>query len=287
MTVQQQQSIHETVAFLRERFTRAPHAVLVLGSGLGALAEEIEDAVRIPFEQIPGFPRRAQALEGHAGALVAGRLGGVEVAAMQGRFHMYEGWDPASVVLPVRALAALGAQVMILTNAAGGIRPGMKPGDLLILSDHINLTGRNPLVGAVWPGEERFPDMSEPYDAEFRRIAEEVALEMRISGVSQGVYASLLGPTYETPAEVRMLARLGADATGMSTVPEVIAARAIGVRCLAVSCITNLAAGLSGQKLSHQEVMEVGAEASSRLAALVRGVLPRVAGLNLASEAAS
>jgi purine-nucleoside phosphorylase len=277
--------IDDTVAFLRERVTRAPHAVLVLGSGLGALADEIEDAVRIPFGDIPGFPRRTQELVGHAGALVCGRLEGVEVAAMQGRFHLYEGWQPQDVALPVRALAALGARTMLLTNAAGGIRPGLKPGDLMLIADHLNLMFRNPLIGQTVPGEERFPDMSEPYDAAFRRAAEEVARDLRIP-LEHGVYAGLLGPSYETPAEVRMLGRLGADAVGMSTVPEVIVARAIGIRCLGISCITNLAAGLSGQVLSHAEVVEVGAQVRDRLAALVRGILPRIAGANRPSEAA-
>lgn len=278
--------LHQTLHFLRERFTRAPHAILVLGSGLGGLADEIEDAVRIPFSDIPGFPRRTQELPGHAGALVAGRLEGVEVATMQGRFHLYEGWSPADVALPIRALAALGPQVMLLTNAAGGLRPGMQPGDLMLIADHLNLMWRNPLVGRVVPGEQRFPDMSDPYDAGFRAIAEQVALDLRIP-VTQGVYAAMLGPSYETPAEIRMLARLGADAVGMSTVPEVLVARAMGIRCLGISCITNLAAGLGGTLLAHDEVMEVGARVRNSLAALVRGVLPRVAGLNLASEAAA
>lgn len=278
-------AINETIHFLRARITRAPHAILVLGSGLGGLADEIEDAVRIPFDDIPGFPRRTQALEGHAGALVAGRLEGVELAAMQGRFHLYEGWGPSDVALPIRALAALGAGVMVLTNAAGGLRPGMQPGDLMVIADHLNLMWRNPLIGQVVPGEERFPDMSDPYDARFRRVAEEVALERGIP-VTQGVYAALLGPSYETPAEIRMLSRLGADAVGMSTVPEVLVARALGVRCLGISCITNLAAGLGGEKLSHDEVMREGANARARLVPLVRGVLPRIAGLNSASEAA-
>ena len=283
MTAGAAHDIHETISFLRERVTRAPHAILVLGSGLGGLADEIEDAVRIPFNEIPGFPRRTQELAGHAGALVVGRWGGVEVATMQGRFHLYEGWSPADVALPIRALAALGAEVMLLTNAAGGLRPGMTPGDLMIIADHINLMGSNPLIGGVLPGEERFPDMSDPYDAGFRRVAEEVALELGIP-VTQGVYAGLLGPSYETPAEIRMLARLGADAVGMSTVPEVIVGRALGIRCFGISCITNLAAGLGGSKLSHDEVMEVGARVRDQLAALVRGVLPRIAGSNLASE---
>jgi purine-nucleoside phosphorylase len=278
--------LQPTIHFLRERVTRAPHAILVLGSGLGGLADEIEDAVAIPFGDIPGFPRRTQELEGHAGRLVVGRLEGVEVAAMQGRFHLYEGWSPAEVALPLRALAALGPQAMVLTNAAGGLRPGMQPGDLMLIADHLNLMGQNPLTGAVLPGEQRFPDMSEPYDRGFRLAAEAVALEQRIP-LEQGVYAALPGPSYETPAEIRMLGRLGADAVGMSTVPEVLVARALGIRCLGISCITNLAAGLSGQMLSHQEVMEVGASVRGRLTALVRGVLPRIAGLNRPGEAAA
>lgn len=276
--------IEETVSFLRARLTRAPHAILVLGSGLGRVADEIEDAVRIPYEQIPGFGHSA--VPGHAGALVAGRLEGVEVAAMQGRFHLYEGWEPQRVAQPIRALAALGAGVLLVTNAAGGVRPGLRPGDLMLISDHLNLMGHNPLVGLALPGEERFPDMSDAYDAEFREVAEEVALELRIP-LTQGVYAAVLGPSYETPAEIRMLGRLGADAVGMSTVPEVLVARALGVRVLGISCVTNLAAGLGGPKLSHDEVTAVGAGVRDRLAALLRGVLPRVAGVNSPSEAAS
>jgi purine-nucleoside phosphorylase len=174
---------------------------------------------------------------------------------------------------------------MVLTTAAGGLRPGMQPGDLMLIADHLNLMGQNPLIGQVIPGEQRFPDMSDPYDQGFRAQAEAVALELGLA-VSQGVYAALPGPSYETPAEIRMLSRLGADAVGMSTVPEVLVARAIGIRCLGISCITNLASGLGGTLLSHDEVMEVGARVRDRLAALVRGVLPGIAGLNLASEAA-
>ncbi|CAN5665414.1 purine-nucleoside phosphorylase [soil metagenome] len=274
-------SVQETVGFLRERITRAPAAMLVLGSGLGGLADEITDAVRIPYEEIPGFPRSTVA--GHAGALVAGIWEGVEVVAMQGRFHLYEGWDPAAVALPIRAIRALGARTLVLTNAAGGVRAGLKPGDLMIIEDHINLTGRNPLVGAVAAGEDRFPDMTVSYDAEFRRVAVEVARENGIE-LERGVYAAVLGPSYETPAEIRMLATIGADAVGMSTVPEVIVARALGMRVLALSCITNLAAGLGHETLSHDEVMEVGARVRDRLAELVRGILPRIAQQNLPSE---
>ena len=267
--------LQETVDYLRGRIPAPPRAVLVLGSGLGGLADEIEEPVSIPFDQIPGFPRRTQALVGHAGRLVVGRFEGVEVAAMQGRFHLYEGWTPAQVALPTRALAALGTKVLLLTNAAGGLRPGMEPGDLMLIADHINLMGQNPLIGPVAPGEIRFPDMSEPYDRGFREAAEAVALELGIP-VTQGVYAALPGPSYETPAEIRMLARLGADAVGMSTVPEVLVARALGVRCLGISCVTNLAAGLGGETLDHTEVMEVGERVRDRLAALVRGILPRI-----------
>ena len=273
-----------TVTFLRERITRAPHAILILGSGLGGLADEIEDAVRIPYGDIPGFP--VSAVAGHVGALVAGRLNGVEVVAMQGRFHLYEGWDPADVAMPIRVLAALGSEVLLVTNAAGGIRSGMQPGDLMLLSDHLNLIGRNPLAGTEVIGNARFVDMSEPYDADFRRHAQEIAGEQGVT-LSEGVYAGLLGPSYETPAEVRMLGRLGADAVGMSTVPEVLVARALGLRVLGISCITNLAAGLGGAHLSHEEVLEVGAQVRDRLAALVRGVLPRIATSNDPSEAAS
>lgn len=267
------QPISEAAAYLRERSQRQPHAILVLGSGLGGLADEVGDAVRIPYEEIPGFPRST--VEGHAGALVLGQWAGTEVAMMQGRFHLYEGWNPEAVVRPIRALAALGADTLLLTNAAGGVRPGMQPGDLMLIADHINLMWRNPLIGPVAAGEDRFPDMSDPYDPELRRVAEAVALELETPLV-QGVYAAVLGPSYETPAEVRMLARLGADAIGMSTVPEVLAARALGLRVLGISCITNLAAGLGGGRLSHEEVIGVGRRVRNRLAALVRGILPRL-----------
>lgn len=270
-----------TVPFLRERLTRAPRAVLVLGSGLGALADTVEDPVRIPYAEIPGFPRST--VEGHAGELVVGVLNGVEVAVMAGRFHLYEGWDAAAVAIPIRTLAALGADLLLLTNAAGGLRPGMQPGDLMLIADHINLMGRNPLIGPAQPGEDRFPDMSAPYDRELRRILRDCATEEDIS-VEEGVYAGVLGPSYETPAEIRMLARLGADAVGMSTVPEVIAARAAGLRVSAISCITNLAAGIGAEPLSHEEVLAAGAASRDRLARLVHAAVPRLARSNLPTE---
>jgi purine-nucleoside phosphorylase len=198
MTAGAANDIHETITFLRERVTRAPHAILVLGSGLGGLADEIEDAVRIPFGDIPGFPRRTQELAGHAGTLVVGRWAGVEVATMQGRFHLYEGWQPRDVALPIRALVALGAEVDAPDQRGRRRAPGMTPGDLMIIADHINLMGSNPLIGAVLPGEQRFPDMSDPYDSGFRRIAEEVALELGIP-VTQGVYAGSPAPATRPP----------------------------------------------------------------------------------------
>jgi purine-nucleoside phosphorylase len=274
--------MEETTLYLRERITRAPAAVLVLGSGMAMLAEDLVDPVRLPYSGIPGFPRSTVA--GHAGELVVGVLAGVEVAVMAGRFHLYEGWSPGEVVAPIRALAVLGAELLLLTNAAGGIRPGMRAGDLMLIADHINLSGMNPLTGRVDPGEQRFPDMSAPYDPEVRRRISEYALQQGIP-LEVGVYASLLGPSYETPAEIRMLRRLGADAVGMSTVPEVIVARALGMRAAAVSCITNVAAGLGPGVLSHEDVLQVGAEARERLGTLLRGVLPRIAPLNYPTEA--
>jgi purine-nucleoside phosphorylase len=221
---------------------------------------------------------------GHAGALVAGTWEGVEVVAMQGRFHLYEGWDPQAVALPIRALRELGASTLVLTNAAGGVRPGFEPGYAHAHRGPHQPHGPEPAGGPVFEGETRFPDMSAAYDAEFRRIAREVA-EREGVAVEEGVYAAVLGPSYETPAEIRMLGRLGADAVGMSTVPEVIVARALGMRVLAISCITNLAAGLGQESLSHEEVMEVGARVRDRLASLVRGTLPRIAAGNLPTEA--
>jgi purine-nucleoside phosphorylase len=276
--------MEETLSFLRERITRAPGVILVLGSGLGALAEEIVDPVAIPYAEIPGFQRST--VTGHAGRLVAGIMNGVEVVAMQGRFHLYEGWEPTVVGLPIRALAALGAEALVVSNAAGGVRAGLQAGDLMLIADHLNLMGRNPLVGPVVGGEDRFPDMSAPYDPEFRKIALGLALEQKLR-LEEGVYAGMLGPSYETPAEIRMLRLLGADAVGMSTVPEVIVARALGLRVLGISLISNLAAGISPTPLSHAEVMEAGARAQPRFTRLIRELLPRIASPNLASEAAS
>jgi purine-nucleoside phosphorylase len=254
--------------------SRRPSALLVLGSGLGRLAERLEDAVRRPYRDIPGFPEPT--VEGHAGELVAGRLAGREVLVQSGRFHMYEGHDAAASALPVRIAAAVGIRTVLLTNAAGGIRRTFRSGTLMLIADTINLTFRSPLIGAVVPGETRFPDMSEPWDAELRHLAREVAGARGVA-LEEGVYAGGLGPSYETPAEVRMLERMGADAVGMSTVSEVIAARAAGLRCLGVSTITNLAAGISPTPLSHDEVMVAAASVSEDLGRLLEGVVERLA----------
>jgi purine-nucleoside phosphorylase len=268
--------VAQTAEYLRHHLRPDPQAILILGSGLGSVADEISDAVRLPYDDIPGFPRST--VTGHAGALVSGSWVGIDVIAMAGRFHLYEGWSPLEIALPIRALAALGSKLMVVTNAAGGLGPGLQPGNLMLIADHLNLMWKNPLSGPVLNGEQRFPDMSDPYDAGLRRQVEEVGLELGIR-LQQGVYAALPGPTYETPAEVRMLARLGADAVGMSTVPETLVARAVGLRVLGISCITNLAAGLSGRALSHDEVMEVGEAARERMARLVAAVLPRLVDL--------
>lgn len=259
--------------FLRARVPFQPRAMIVLGSGLGALGDEIEDAVRIPFADIPGFP--PSAVEGHKGMFVAGRLEGVNVVALQGRFHLYEGHSAQTAALPIRAMAALGADMLIVSNAAGALNPAFPAGMLMIIDDHVNLMWRNPLIGPVQPGEQRFPDMSRPYDPELQRIAEEVALDLCIP-ITRGTYLAVLGPSYETPAEIRMFRKLGGDAVGMSTIPEVITARALGVRVLGISLITNPAAGFSSEPLSHEEVIEAGREASGRFTALIRGVLERI-----------
>jgi purine-nucleoside phosphorylase len=258
---------------IADRIGSIPGVAIVLGSGLGRLADRLERARRVPYAEIAGFPRTT--VVGHQGELVAGTLGGVPVLVQSGRFHLYEGHPAETVALPVRAMATLGIRHLILTNAAGGVRRTFARGALMMIADHVNLTFRNPLIGPVLPGEERFPDMSEPYDAELRARAREVAKERQIA-LEEGVYLQLLGPTYETPAEVRAAERLGADAVGMSTAVEVIVARARGMRCLAFSTITNPAAGITGERLSHAEVMEVAARVSGDLERLVEGV---VAGL--------
>ncbi len=261
----------EVVAFVAQRLASfRPRAGIVLGSGLGGLVSTVTDPVSIPYGEIPGFP--VANVQGHDGILTAGTLEDVPVLLQSGRLHLYEGHDAEAVVLSVRTLAKLGAEILIVTNAAGGIRFTFEPPLLMLIADHVNLMWRNPLVGPVVSPEERFPDMSSPYDAELRALARETALATGIP-LEEGVYAGVMGPNYETPAEIRMLERLGADAVGMSTVPEVIAARARGVRVLGVSAITNRAAGASPIRLTHDEVLEAGERVSADLATLIRGVL--------------
>ena len=250
-----------------------PRVALVLGSGLGSLADAVQSPIRIPQSAIPGFPEPGA--PGHKGELVAGTLEGVPLVVQSGRFHLYEGHTAELAALPTRVFARLGVNTLIVTNAAGGIRHTFRPPTLMLIADHINLMFRNPLVGPVVEGDQRFPDMSDPYDAALRASARAVALAEGIV-LEEGVYAALLGPSFETPAEIRMLERLGADAVGMSTVPEVIAARARGLRCLGFSSVTNVAAGLSAQKLSHVEVLEAGSRVAGQLERLIRGVLTRL-----------
>ncbi len=250
-----------------------PVCAIILGSGLGGLAARIADAVRVPYAEIPGFP--SATVHGHEGAMIGGTLAGRRVLCLAGRFHMYEGHDAALAGFPVRVVHALGAPVLFVSNAAGGVRRTFRSGDLMAIADHINLMCRNPLIGRVEPGDERFPDMSEPYDAALRAMLHDVARARGIP-LADGVYAGSLGPAFETPSEVRMLERLGVDATGMSTVPEVIVARAIGMRVAGVSLISNQAAGISPVPLSHAEVLEAGRAAGASFEALVEGFVARL-----------
>jgi purine-nucleoside phosphorylase len=253
-------------AWVRGRTELRPVVGVVLGSGLGALADRLEGAVSIPYEEIPEFP--AVSVAGHAGRLVVGTLGGVPVAAMQGRVHAYEGWSAEDLTFGVRLLAATGVRAMLVTNAAGAVNPALAPGDLVRITDQLNLTGLNPLTG---PNDDRigprFPDMSQPYDPQLGALLDASAVRLGIA-LGAGVYAGVAGPSYETPAEIRMLRTLGADLVGMSTVLEVIAARHAGIRVAAVSLVTNLAAGLAGKPLSHAEVLAAGEGARDRVTRL-------------------
>jgi len=243
-----------------------PALAIVLGSGLGGLAARIEDPAAMAFGDIPGFS--AATVAGHAGRLIVGRLAGRPVVALAGRFHMYEGHPAAQAGFPVRVLHALGARTLFVSNAAGGINAAFAPGDLMIVTDHLNLMFRNPLVGTLVAGDPRFPDMSEPYDRALVTLLREIGTSIGIT-MREGVYCGLLGPTYETPAEVRMLRVLGADAVVMSTVPEVVVARAMGMRVAGVSCITNLASGVSPTPLSHAEVIETTTRVAAQFETLV------------------
>jgi purine-nucleoside phosphorylase len=266
--------LQQTAAVVAARHAELPAVGLVLGSGLGPFADTFERRTVIPFDELPHFPRST--VLGHSGNLVLGVTGGVAVAALQGRVHFYEGYSLAEVVYPVRLLGCLGIRQLVVTNAAGGIDPAFRPGDLMVITDHLNLIGSNPLIG---PNLEelgvRFPDMSEAYNRRMRQVALEVGTGLGLQ-LREGVYAGLSGPSYETPAEIRMLRGLGAHAVGMSTVPEVIAANHMGIRVLGISCITNMAAGILPQKLTHQEVMDTTARVQSQFTELLAGVIPRL-----------
>jgi purine-nucleoside phosphorylase len=275
--------LEEAAAAVKARSGVRPLVGAVLGSGLGAWGDALEGLEKIAYEEIPHMPRST--VPGHAGNLCLGRVGSTPVACLQGRVHMYEGHPASRVVFGVRLLVRLGCKAVVLTNAAGGIRKGFRPGSLVLLTDHLNLTGQNPLAG---PNEEalgvRFPDMTRAYDPALGALARAAAREAGAT-LHEGVYAALLGPSYETPAEIAMLGRLGADAVGMSTVPEVIALRHMRVPAAAISCITNLAAGLGGTELSHEEVEATAKETRATFVALLSGWVARI-GASLAEPRA-
>lgn len=266
--------IPETVAWLQSRLPRTPSVAVVLGSGLGVFADVLTDRIEVPYAEIPHWPRSTAI--GHAGKLVMGRLGELEVIVLSGRAHLYEGYTSTQVTYPVRVLARLGVKSVVFTNAAGGINLNYTQGALVLISDHINLQGSNPLVG---PNDDtmgpRFPDMSEAYSRHYRHVAKQVAAEHHIA-LAEGVYAGLLGPSYETPAEIRYLRTIGADLVGMSTVAEVIVANHMGLKVLGISCVTNMAAGILHQKIHHEEVLETGARVRDTLVTLLRELLPRL-----------
>ena len=271
--------IDEAVASIRAQCPQQPLLGLILGSGLGAYADSFQDRTVIPFDGIPHFP--SSTVEGHPGNLIVGNAEGVPAVALQGRVHLYEGYPIAEVAFPARVLGCLGIRRLLVTSAAGGINLDFRPGDLMLITDHINLMGVNPLVGSnLEKLGPRFPDMSEAYDSGLRRIALAAAREMGIE-LRQGIYAGLCGPSFETPAEIRMLRAIGADAVGMSTVPEVLVAGHMGIPVLGISCITNMAAGILPQKLTHQEVIDTTGRVKQRFASLLQKVIPRLANIEI------
>jgi purine-nucleoside phosphorylase len=260
--------IDQATQYIQSRTPLRPAVGVVLGSGLGAFADELTDCVELPYSEIPGWP--VSTAVGHAGKLIVGRLDDLTVAVMAGRAHLYEGNTPSQVTFSVRVLHALGVRTMVFTNAAGGINTTLERGGLVLISDHINLQGSNPLVGSA-----NFIDMTDAYPTALRQVAKEVATLLCIP-MQEGVYAAMMGPSYETPAEIRMLRTMGADVVGMSTVPEVIVANQLGVKVLAISCVTNMAAGILPQKISHQEVLETGSQVRDTLVRYLRALLPRL-----------
>jgi len=274
MTTINQTVIQEAAAYIQSKTEVKPEVGLILGSGLGVLADLIQDGISIPYQDIPHFP--VSTVEGHDGELLLGTIEGRAVVMMKGRFHMYEGYGPEVTAFPVRVMKELGVSSLLVTNAAGGVNTSYEPGDLMVISDHLNLTGKNPLIG---PNDAalgvRFPDMSEGYSRRLRKLLKDTA-ESKGIHVQEGVYAGLLGPTYETPAEIRMLRTLGADAVGMSTVLETIVARHAGLEVLGISCISNMAAGILDQPLSHDEVMETTDRVREKFLSLVLAVIPNM-----------
>lgn len=264
------QTYTQTIDYLNQQGISKPQVALILGSGLGDLADEITNAVKIKYESIPNFP--VSTVEGHAGQLVYGELAGVKVIALQGRFHYYEGYDLDTVTYPVRIFKELGVETVIVTNAAGGVNTSFKPGDLMVITDHINLSGQNPLIGANIDNHgPRFLDMSRTYDPELQAVLHQVA-EKQNFNLQSGVYTWFTGPTYETPAEIRAVRVLGGDAVGMSTVPEAIVARHAGMKVAGITCITNLAAGMQAS-LNHEEVVEVSQIVKPKFKQLILGFL--------------
>jgi purine-nucleoside phosphorylase len=273
--------VSEAASYLKSKLgSLRPRIGIVLGSGMGAVADVVAESIAVPYAQIPHFPQST--VEGHSGRIVAGLLGEIPVIVMQGRVHYYEGYSPQQVTFPMRVLGALGLQTVILTNAAGGIQEGYRVGQLVALSDHINFMGWNPLIGpneprfAVRPGAgQRFPDMTEAYSKPLRALAQEAAKEEKFELV-EGVYLAVSGPSYETPAEIRAFRTLGATLVGMSTVPETIVARHMGIEVLGISCVTNLAAGLGATPLSHKEVIETGRQVERQFARLLQRLVPKI-----------
>ncbi|GEK33706.1 purine-nucleoside phosphorylase [Kurthia sibirica] len=267
-------AIQEATAFIAKKTTHKPVIGLILGSGLGSLADDITNAVSIPYSEIPHFAKSAAI--GHANELVIGELNGKVVAAMKGRFHYYEGFSMQEVTFPVRVMKALGIENIIITNACGAINTDFKPGELMIISDHLNLVGGNPLIG---PNNDelgtRFPDLSNVYNRDLRQLAKDTAAQQNLK-INEGVYAWWSGPTYETPAEIRMIRTLGADAVGMSTVPEAIVATHAGMKVLGISCLTNMAAGILDQPLNHDEVLDVAGKVRASFIQLIKGILKEI-----------
>lgn len=272
--MQKIEDIQQAVQYIKEKTTAQPELGLILGSGLGALAEEIQDAVSIPYSEIPHFAK-SDAI-GHANELVIGQLNGKTVLAMKGRFHYYEGFTLDEVTFPVRVMKALGIENMIVTNACGAVNESFKAGELMIISDHLNLVGSNPLIG---PNNDelgtRFPDLSNVYNRDLRQLAKDIAAKQNLK-VNEGVYAWWSGPTYETPAEIRMIRTLGADAVGMSTVPEAIVATHAGMKVLGISCLTNMAAGILDQPLNHEEVIEVASKVRTSFIGLIKEIIEEI-----------